>query len=125
MVLVGFVVGHWAVAEPVPAAAESAPHAAARALLLDRCVVSSAERHALEGVGASDLWAVASLIRARGAPFLRFERGVLEGVVLDDGVEDPLAGATGVSACVEHLRPGPGSGPGDPGRWTTRCALER
>lgn len=97
----------------------------AQALLLDRCVVSSAERHALEGAGASDLWAVASLIRARGAPFLRFERGVLEGVVLDDGVEDPLAGATGVSACVEHLRPGPGSGPGDPGRWTTRCALER
>ena len=37
LVLVGLAAGRWAVAEPVPAAAEGDPHVAARALLLDRC----------------------------------------------------------------------------------------
>jgi mono/diheme cytochrome c family protein len=37
LVLVGLAAGHRAVAEPVPAAPETDPHAAARALLLDRC----------------------------------------------------------------------------------------
>jgi hypothetical protein len=96
-----------------------------RALLLDRCVVESAERHAVEGSQAADLWAVASLVRARSAPFLRFEHGVLEAVVFDDGVDDPLAGAPGLRACAEHLRPGPSPGAAGEERWTSRCALER
>lgn len=97
----------------------------ARAALLDRCVLISTGRQAVEGSTGADLWAVASLIQSQKTPFLRIERGVLEGVVLVAGVDNPFMGSPGIRACSEHLH-----GDSDPGGipaelWLEGCALGR
>ena len=97
----------------------------ARAALLDRCVVVSTGRQAIEGSTGADLWAVASLIRSQKTPFLRIERGLLEGVVLVDGVDNPFTGAPGLRACAEHLH-GDSDPAGIPAEaWIDGCALGR
>ncbi len=97
----------------------------ARAMLLDRCVVISSQRNAIEGGTGSDLWALASLIQAEKSPYVRLTRGVLEGVAVVGDLDSSLSGNWGVRACSEHLRCDAEQADFEPDLWMERCSLGR
>lgn len=97
----------------------------ARAAVLDRCVVVSTFRNAIEGGSGSDLWLVNSLVKADKAPFARISQGVLDGAVLFGDVESGLSGANALRVCAEHLRCEAELSTFDRGLWLDHCTLGR
>ncbi|MFT7485135.1 MAG: hypothetical protein ACI9F9_000982 [Candidatus Paceibacteria bacterium] len=96
-----------------------------RAALLDRCVVISTHRNAIEGGTSSDLWALACLIQAEKAPYLRMTRGVLEGVCVVGDLNSSLDGNLGVRLCAEHMRCDAELAEFESELWLGRCCLSR
>ena len=95
----------------------------AQATLLDRCVVLSEGRVAIEGTPGSDLWVINSLVQAERTPFTRVTRGVLDGAVLYGEVAPALRGAAGLQVCSEHLRCDAELSQFGRELWLERCAL--
>jgi hypothetical protein len=98
---------------------------AARATLLDRCVVLSTQLVGIEGSSGGDLWIVNSLVKSRKAPFTRVTQGVLDGAILYGELEAALSNAAGLKICSEHLRCDGELAPFDRALWLGRCALGR
>jgi hypothetical protein len=97
----------------------------ARAALLDRCVVVSAFRNAVEGGSGGDLWIVNSLVQADKAPFSRISQGVLDGAVLVGDASTALSAANGFMVCAEHLRCDLELDELDRAIWLDHCTLGR